>query len=253
MKDGLDNLLQGWASRRAADDARIAGLQERIKTSVRRQDRLSVAPPRIAWRWGVLPRLAYAGFGAAVAALVIAVVAGRPSTPPSVQAAGLAGISESQTRVFGSLFGEADRLFGDHLRWIAQSDRDVNLGVDAASSDVSSQGGPLVVRVTVVARSVGEDTWREVWDAHVMARAEDRIELAPDPDTGNRLTLWIYPLADGHVAMDSRLHMDSPIHVRSESSEVLQEGKPFRVLALTEGETEYRVYQTVVALPEGHS
>jgi hypothetical protein len=64
----------------------------------------------------------------------------------------------------------------------------------------------------------------------------------------NSLALWIYPLADGQLAVDAELDLEAPVRLASRINRVIVPGETVRVAQLHTDGTEYRMYQTVEIL-----
>ena len=87
-----------------------------------------------------------------------------------------------------------------------------------------------------------------MWESDVLTRSEQVIDIAPNQKRDDRIGLWIYPVADGRFAVDSRISLNAPIRIYSDSSDVVEDGKPTAIAVTIVGSKEYRVYQTVTRL-----
>ena len=202
--------------------------------------------------WG---KLGYAALGAAVTLVAGAVwlrllpVRAGPSVAAKGEVGGAALVlSEGQVLGRKALFAEMERLFSDQLRWVSLSDGEMGVGVEAIAGGVREGAAPMLVRLAVVSRKAGEKEWKTAWNADVILREEERVEVAAGRKADNRVALWVYPLAEGRVAVDTSLSLVAPVEVASSVSAVVKRGQPAEVLSLTTGETEYRVVQTVQTL-----
>jgi hypothetical protein len=144
-----------------------------------------------------------------------------------------------------------ERLFAQDFRWVAESNGDVDLGVGVLPGGAGRQNAPTLVRLTVVARAEGQKAWRPIWNADVIVRGEDRVEISPNRKADNRLALWVCPLDDGKVAVDSVISLDAPVKVGGRLGTVVAQGVPTEVMAVRSGGTEYRVFQTTTVLRQG--
>lgn len=244
MTDNLDKLLKDWSSHTATDDKALAGLERSIATGMREAShRPSVVLPEAATfsPWG---RLAWFALGAATALAVALSFVRIPAPPNGVHAPELVQTSESVRR----LFDEVNRLFAGNLKWIAQSDGAVELGISPDQDEFARDGEPFAVHIAVVSRAGNEGPWKKVWESDILTRSEQAIDIAPNQKRDDRIGLWIYPVADGRFAVDSRLSLNAPVRIYSDSSDVVEDGKPVPIAVMTVGDRQYRVYQTVTRL-----
>jgi len=164
-----------------------------------------------------------------------AVLAAAKVAPPEIEAG-------------ARLFREMERVFAGDLRWIADSDSKVRLGVRQVSGGQVAGAKPLLIRVFVVHRRRGETSWRKILENDVLTRTQELVEAVPDPKLGNRLALWAHVLPDGKVAVDSSIRLTSPIHASVNVTNVLTPGEPRRVFSLQTEDGEYRIFQVVAPL-----
>jgi len=251
MNEELDNLLADWAKRNSPGEDRLAELSQRISREALRQSRVQprTEPARVLWG----ARLAWFAAGAVVGILVCAACAfwllGARGTPPDAAAAlAFADISADQLRVDRRLFDEMENLFSDRLRWVAESDGDVGVGVEAIHGGVGAESTPAHVRLAVVSRRAGDVAWTPVWRSDVLLRSEEVVEVAPGGDPRSRVALWVYPLSDGRITVDLSLHLAGALCVQVDVDEVYAPGRPAEVLSVRSGDAEYRVLQTVSLL-----
>jgi hypothetical protein len=253
MNEDIDSKLRGWAARNEPPAEHLTALAARIAADGRRAllagtDRSPQFVPVSVWG-----RLAYAGLGAALATAVLLLsLRGRP-VPRSGHAAGadasaLATISARQAETGRKLFDEMERLFSSDLRWVVQSDGDVGIGVESLPGGPLRDAPPLLARLVVVSRRAGETAWTTIWKTDVLLRGEEVVEVVPNHAVDNRLVLWVYPLADGKLAVDTTLSLREPLQVSSRLNTVLPQGQPAEVFSFRSGDMEYRLFQTVEAL-----
>ena len=252
MNNSLDNLLKEWAARQEPDSARFNTLAGQIMHDVGRRTR--VIDDEIAFTIPFSQKLRYAGLGA-VAALVVCLLCMhvQVSVVPQSTGAGVpafAAVSAQEVGAGAKLFTEMERLFSDHLKWVAQSNGDVGIGVEPEGSLISadSSGKPVLVRLTVLSRKTGEKEWRKAWNTDVVMRREQLVEIAPNEKSGNKLALWVYPLADGKLAVDTNIALVQPATIASRSNMVVAHGQVADIAQLRAGNEEYRVLQSVQVL-----
>jgi hypothetical protein len=246
----LDRMLKDWTEARTPAGAHL----DKLATSIRNEivaRRYEQGPESTPARIGLLPRLAYATLGSAVTLVLAAFWVLRIPTADNGDAAYLAAISAQRAAVGGKLFAEMERLFAQDFRWVAESNGDVDLGVGVLPGGAGRQSVPALVRLTVVARAEGQKTWRPIWNADVIVRGEDRVEISPNRKADNRLALWVCPLEDGKVAVDSVISLDAPVQVGGRLGAVVSQGVPTEIMTVRSGGTEYRVFQTTTMLRHG--
>ena len=244
MIDRLDSLLKDWSSRSSCDDKALSCLEREIAMKARELRYISSAALQGAPAFSPWGRLAWFSMGATVA-LAVALVFVRLPTPANNPAA--PKIVQSSESVH-SLFKEVNRLFAGNLRWVAQSDGAMELGIDPDKDESARDCEPFAVHIAVVSRAVNDGPWKTIWESDILTRSEQAIDITPNRKRDDRVALWIFPVADGRFAVDSRLSLDAPFHIYSDTSDVVEDGKPTRIAMMTIGAREYRVYQTVVRL-----
>lgn len=251
MKNDPDAILARWAAARSATPEHLDTLTRRITNEARRRRLESVVGAYERQPVSLWGKLAYSGLGAAVTAAVFLLVLGWPNLSPKAvrdpdHGVDLAGISIMQLAANRQLFGEMQRLFSDGLRWVAQSDGDVGIGVeDAPRQNSSAKAVPMLVKVTVLSRKSGEQGWHQAWSADMLVHGQDLVEVVLDRRSDNKLTLWVYPLDDGKLAVDTSVSLQLPVPLVSRINAVVARGQPAEIATLHSGDTEYRVFQTV--------
>lgn len=252
MNDKLGNMLHDWAAKRASAEEHLRELADRIRTEAAREKCKKTSLVIIPF-WS---KFGYACLGAVVTLIVslFYIHSLAPVRLPSSgngSAANLAVISGKQIETERRLFGEMKRLFSDRLRWISESNGDMGIGVESLPGGSPEDSLPMLVRLMVVSRKSGESTWRPVWNTDVLLHGEEIVEVVSNRESDNRLTLWVYPLADGKVAVDTSLSLEMPVRLSSRMNMVVQPGQPCEIVSLRSADTEYRVFQTVTALGMG--
>lgn len=248
----IDNLLQEWAARTAPDNARVQRISEGISRALAGERLLPVEQiSAISEPWPLWGRLAYAAAGAAIAFAVSAwlfvsgVVGPKPVNGGAVE---LAQIPSRQLETRTVLFEEVECLFAGRVRWVATSADDVQLGLVSGAEAAEPASEPMMVRLVVLKKAAGGDSWQEVWDADVLTRSQEFVELTPNPGVANNLAIWVYPNSDGTVVVESHISLMAPVQIASSTSSVVHPGRPVEILSMKTGDGEYRVYQTVVPL-----
>lgn len=249
MNDELDTHLRDWAERHAVDDTHLDSLTARISDAARRQmNERHREPVFVTWR----VKLGYVATGA-VAALAMVAALHLPSLRPDLEEAdgaalAFAGISAEQLRVDRTLFAGMRDLFAERLQWVAESNGDIALGVASGVGDVSEDSVPAHVRLVLLSRNATDDGWQKEWSTDVLLRTEELVEVEAGGNGRNQLALWLYPLKDGRVAIDTDIGIVGPVGIESQASAVQSLGKPRQLLSFRSGNTEYRLLQTVQML-----
>ena len=255
--DPLTSRLHSWARNSEPGDDRIAQLQRRIATRLRATaaDCEPAVAPVATRLWPV--KLAYAAAGAAVAALVIG-LALRPygeavDATANGGATGLAAVSADDLAAITSLYSETERLFDDHLRWIADNGRNVSFGISPATREARATARPLLVRLVVATRADGETAWTPVWNMDTLVRGEDYVEVVTEGESLERLSLWTYPLDDGTIVVEGQLALEKPLRMTATINAVVPAGSPSEVFSLRTADREYRALQTVTFIDEDNA
>ena len=253
MKDKLDSILQDWAARQAPTEEHLLDLRSRITNEISQGRYLSHTEERSLAVIPLWSKLAYAGLGAAVT-LIIALLyfnsflAVRAPSSGNGSASSFAAISKKQVEAGERVFREMERLFPNNLRWVSESNGDIGMGVESVQGGILKDSPRILVRLTVVSRKEGEKLWKPIWKTDVLLRGEELVEVVPNREKDNRLALWVYPLADGKIAIDSNLALDVPIRLASRINAVVDPGEPAEIMSVRAEDTEYRVFQTVEVL-----
>ncbi len=259
-QDNLDNLLKQWATTHATTEEHTRELADRIVDELATNgtpvldpavDRRVLAPQR--------RKLAYASVGIAAALLIVATVcvwSNWPSVPEEVvshdedTSSPIGPIGQSELQASARLFHEMETLFADDLRWVADSNNEVRLGIRPVSGGPIACATPLLIRVLVIHRNRGETSWHELMRADVLTRSQELVEAVPDTKLDNRLLLWAYVVPDGKVVIDLRIRLTEPIRAYVDVTNVLSPGKPAKVFSLETEDAEYQVFQVVKPLPK---
>lgn len=258
MSDKLDNVLQDWAARKKSPEEHLMEIASRIRTEAARERYCKETNSAVVPFWS---KLGYAGLGAVVTLIVslFYIHSLAPVRLPSSgngSAAKLAAIPSDRVEIGMRLFDEMEKMFSDRLRWICDSNGDIGLGIETTSGGIDVDSPAMLVRLTVVVRRIGEKAWKSAWSTDVMLRGEEMVEIVPDREKDTTLALWVYPLADGKIAVDTSLSLEMPIRqaqgrpvqLASMVNTVVEQGEPLEVASLRTGDMEYRVFQTVKAL-----
>lgn len=241
----LDDLLKNWAGRVQAGDSRIERIAGDVSRSLAGQTfpvEEEVKTPSVFW-----PRLAWAvggvilGFVMALACFHAGWLGGGDLNGGAVS---LARISSNLIQGQKVVFNEMENLFQDRLRWIVSSGNNVQMGI-AGEGEAVAGTRPMLVRVVVLRRGIGENKWKSIWDTDVLARGEEFVESAPNPGRDNRLCVWVCPNVDGTLVVESHVALEAPVEIASSTSSVVKPGAPVQLLSLRTDEADYCVYQTV--------
>ncbi|MCX6997960.1 MAG: hypothetical protein NTV49_12960 [Kiritimatiellaeota bacterium] len=195
-------------------------------------------------------KLGYMALGSALT-LLLALLFTRfkPASEPAA-ATTWARLTVQQIQAETRLFRELERLFPDNLRWVVQSNGDLGLGVVATANVELKHTPATLVRLVVVRRRMGDKSWQPAWNADVIVRDEELVEVTPNREKGNKLALWVYPLSDGALAVDTSLAFTVPANINSRVSTMMRHGHPAEIAALRSGDWECRVLQTVFPLDD---
>ena len=252
MKQTLDRLLRAWASRQAPDPSRLEELRRRISRQIGEDRFLALDSGASAdaeapfWRKWI-----HAGLGAAAALMISSAIFFLFKSPPAPQAsqspAELAAIPGPQLEARATLFREIETLFPDAVHWVVISNEDVDMKI---ASEANTHSQRIVLRILIAVREEGGNAWRTLWEADVLTYAEELVQASVGTDGENALRVWVYPVDQNRVAVDSHLELNAPIRLSSFSTDLLELGKPAQVMLLKSSGTEYRVFQTVRRLPD---
>ena len=142
----------------------------------------------------------------------------------------------------GMLLAETNSLFDQRLRWIAEGQEEMVVEVDDEQGQASREF--LLVRLVVAERDSAAGSWRLLWQADVITRSEELVEVRPREWPGSSLALWAFVLPDGDVAVDMDLRIQQQL-LDATTSTVLQTGQPHQVDCRQFDNIERCVFQTV--------
>jgi hypothetical protein len=100
----------------------------------------------------------------------------------------------------------------------------------------------------VLERTAGEETWRRTWKADVIVRGQEMAEVATNGDGKHKLMLWVYPMEDGRLLVDTDMALAGSLKLATRESTLMISGEPAEIASMRRGDTEYRVLQTVSML-----
>lgn len=149
---------------------------------------------------------------------------------------------------------EINYLFSGKLRWMAEDNGVVKIGVDAEAGASESSLASAWIQTVIVTRQAGETSWRPVWSTAVQVRNDEQVELASPTGAGDRLVFWAYAVDKDKWVIDSACVLTTPVRLSSESSTLIETGQYREIAALKTEDKEYRVFQTVLNMnPERNS
>jgi hypothetical protein len=257
--DTLNNLLRQWHERNTSAEAELERLHRRISRSIENARFLDLPsePPQRSLR------AIRAGwwFALGSAATVLLMLGLRPSSqspqpvtalhepsqalPPEVQ------FPASQLAEKARLLAGMEEAFNGRLAWVAEHGRQVELGLLPDTARLPRDARSLAVRLIVLARQGKDSAWRPIWQADAIARDEEIVDLTAESVGDGSLRVWMHPLPDGAIAVDTDLAVNGLLPVRSSFSGVQHSGTPQRVFSSQSEDAEFQIYQIVAALPGG--
>jgi hypothetical protein len=259
----LDDLLQAWTRRRAADAPTLERLTARIladcsslvpESGGQAGDlvgrpataRLRQSP---AWLVAAVSLLIALGLGYATARLG----GWNPSESPAEDAVpAFAQLDPSALRTAATLVSELESLFDQRLQWVAESGGQVRLEIAEPGELVGAQP-TVVLRIVAIQRDLKGKTARLLWTAQVVGGDQQVVRLEHDV-AGSleepRLQVWAFALPDGRIMVDSEFRLAGPMRLHVASGGVQDSGIPTKVYASRQGDSEFEVYQTVALLKD---
>ena len=257
MNHPIDEQLQRWNAEQVEDESRLAEIKGRIMEALPSvMAEPTVLGTESVRRTGGHPmlvvRFGYAALGAA-ACLIIMLAVSRFAVPDVLNGTGamasvrdMVALPEARVAAGCRLFKELETLFNGDLQWVAESNGEIAMGV--GESPEASDGDPVLVRLTVMQRVSESADWTSAWQSDVVVRAQEAVDIVPRGEGASRLTLWVYPMNDGKIAVDTALALTAPATFRVNETIVAKPMVPVQVGEGTENGIEYRLYQTVVPL-----
>ena len=251
----LDDLLRRWAASRDPDAQRLAALRERAAKVVSARD-CGVC------RRQPLMLLQIAAWGFATAAVALLAVglawlvrgqgtqmAERPAPSaghvrPDVPAPAPAWLAPPQVDAKRELLVELQRVFEGRVAWVAETARQIRLGLNG--DDVG--GAALAIRLVLVQR-LGDAAPRPVWAVDLISDEERLVTLPADATEGAELAVWTYALPDGLLAVDGDIRWPQRSELpRAAYMALLRPDVPQVVFQWQGDGVEYEVYQSVSVL-----
>ena len=243
-----ETLQNWWAERRKCADTEL--LSQNIMRAIKADgfEEPAFGATRIATAW--LPRVGYALAGAAAMALVLLAVQRFSDGATQNNDSGFLAMGRILPEELASsarVFDASAQLFDDRLKWIIESNGDVGMGIDSCPEGNVENSAPVFVRVMVLERCAGEDTWHRTWKADVIVREQEMAQIAVNGGK-HHLLLWVYPLADGHLLVDTDFSQTENLQLAARQSTIMCNGEPAEIASMRRGTTEYRVVQTASVL-----
>jgi hypothetical protein len=257
MSHPIDEQLQRWNAEQVEEESRLAEIRSRIMEAlpaVMAESKAAGTEPvkRTGGHPTLLVRFGYAALGAA-ACLIFMLAVSRFAAPPVPKATGsmasvreMVALPEARVAAGCRLFKELESLFNGDLQWVAESNGEIAMGV--GESPETAGGDPVLVRLTVMQRVSESADWTSAWQSDVVVRGQEAVDIVPHGEGASRLTLWVYPMNDGKIAVDTALALTAPATFRVNETIVAKPMVPVQVGEGTENGIEYRLYQTVVPL-----
>lgn len=246
----LNDLLKEWADRRPPDAERKKRLDERMLRALVAEKYTGDTPPALDTLASVVwNRLTWAVAGALGAfALLWFLRVPAPVHPEHNGVTILARIAPEEIRAQRMLFQETSALFNDRLHWIVQTANDIQLGIQPGNTAFTDAKNLLLIRLVVVKKTGSETHWENVWQGDVLAADQEVIRVGLGPHRQDRLSVWSFPNADGTFTVESRLSLERPVQLATESDAVCRPGRPRQIALFITGDAEYRIFQTLDVL-----
>ncbi len=257
--DTLNNLLRQWHERNTSAEAELEHSTAAFRGASRTPGFWTCPASRPNDRCGQSGR--GGGLRLGSAATVLLMLGLRPSSqspqpvtalhepsqalPPEVQ------FPASQLAEKARLLAGMEEAFNGRLAWVAEHGRQVELGLLPDTARLPRDARSLAVRLIVLARQGKDSAWRPIWQADAIARDEEIVDLTAESVGDGSLRVWMHPLPDGAIAVDTDLAVNGLLPVRSSFSGVQHSGTPQRVFSSQSEDAEFQIYQIVAALPGG--
>ena len=260
--DPLDQLLQQWAAHENASD-RVASLQTRIVQQVNDGPVIgaTTAASLQGHAQGNRPAMRVAAISALGVLLLLGAFLFNVRPEHSISVAELddvsvdARFSEEELEAHRQLLAEMHDLFNSQLKWVAETDRRVELFIEDADPEAELETQPavrlkpvcFVVRMIVEHRDSQTAPWRKSTQLDVLSQNEDVVRV-PALGSNPAVTFWAYAMPDGHVAVESQFDLNGNATPSPSVSHVLSAGEPELISTGDRQGRQYRVFQTVAFL-----
>lgn len=255
----LDGMLRQWKAEQAPDAAHKENLNGRIRHAIRQETRKPVPAPSGAGTplAPLFGRLAYTALGVAAVLTILLVIhfreeGERPSTGRwpgfAASAQSLAAIDGEGMAEAATLFREMNATFGDRLKWVVETDEDVQVAtIDQERDGEQPETALVLVRTLVLSKPVSGGRWRPDWRAQVVTRSQEVVQVNFGGGKA-RLTMWTFPVNGEAVAVDSRLELPGTMSIESSASEILLSAQPEGIHTFFRDGREYRIMQAAKIL-----
>lgn len=259
-KTRLEALLRHWAARRLPDETELAELGDRI-LSRWAEESCGPGVQRNGGHASVLRhRIVWVASAAALVTVLVAVIGliGRFMVPGPAPVAEeqvsretavwrneIAEFGPSRRAEMATVFLATERLFGGHLAWVAETGREVRLGLHEEGGPSADR--PLVaIRVWVARRAAASSPWSQVWSVDLVGRSDEFIHIPLD--AAGELHLWAFVLPDGMVAVDTDLAVKGAPGAGGVAANLCPPATPVLISSWTEQGVEYGVFQAAAVL-----
>jgi hypothetical protein len=153
---------------------------------------------------------------------------------------------ESQQALLNGFRG----CYGSQVQFVSEIDGRLQIRLDQQPSAAAlTRRSFVAVHLVLVSRELNQidATWQVVHRANLLAGQEHLVEIT-DPKTSLQLSLWALPVDSHRVNLDLQGRWDAAVPIQLSQSELEQIGQARSVFAVTSGDVEYRLYQTVLLL-----
>ncbi len=249
----LDEALRNWADQSEPDSSAIDALKQHILDSAAAERVRDVTVQSAADRDGLRPttrpgpRGSWVWLVALACVLGVVVFLGRESNSGKHTLPEVVVATSPATDLLAT---ELDRLFEGQWRWHGEVngrshlETSDELVAEAADDDLLR----VAVRLTVVERRRGEGRWRVVWDASVLARSDEWVQLPASLTGRDSVSLWAYVLPDGSVMVESDVSLSGPVSVDLATGRLFSRGtQAVELWAEQQGDREVRVLESTVS------
>lgn len=144
-----------------------------------------------------------------------------------------------------TLTSQSEALFENRLRWIADANRELLLGIDDTGTSSELDRPKVAVHVVVFRRAVGSTHWNTTWKTSIVLRNDEPVQIDM-PQDHSHLRLWAHILPDQMVAVDSDYRRDHHATSDWHTSTVPLAPIPEMVLSSVDGEGEVQVWQSAI-------
>lgn len=148
-----------------------------------------------------------------------------------------------------SLLSQFREVFGPQLIGVADIGGDLELFLhgEEGNSNYINSDKYLALKLTLVSRQ-GNQVWKTVETVDLISSQEEIVQISAAKEHALEIAVWTYQVESDLVSIDLNCKLNGMLDLHIRTSGLQRTGEIANVFSKRIGETEYRLYQSVVHL-----